>query len=80
MGNDQKKRAGWKLISGSTKWHYFNNEERSLCRNFGALSLNGPIDGLESDLEPGHDDSPANCAKCKRRLNTIKDTAEETHE
>lgn len=50
---------GWKWIIESRKWHYFRNG-RSLCGRWATLSNAG--------FETGNDDSPDNCAECKRKI------------
>jgi hypothetical protein len=46
---------GWPRIS--KKWHYFINK-RSLCGRFAFFG----------ELEAGNNESPDNCADCKKRL------------
>jgi len=43
----------------SRKWHYFVDRQ-SLCGKWAVFS--------DDDLETGSDDSPDNCAVCKRKL------------
>lgn len=50
--------AGWGKPGASKKWHYFDNDEISICRKWWALLV---------DLDNTNDDSPDNCAECKRR-------------
>ena len=56
-------KEGWTWIFNSRKWHYFQ-EGRSLCRNFALLG--------SADLEQGNDNSPDNCATCKKKLKKEK--------
>jgi len=52
---------GWTWLSNSRKWHYFVNGQ-SLCRKW-------TLWGWKShDYELGNDNSPDNCAECRRRL------------
>ena len=53
-------REGWAMVMYSRKWHYFGKDGRSLCRGFGNF---GSV-----PLSQGNDDSPDNCAMCKRKL------------
>ena len=56
---------GWTWLTNSSKWHYFRGERRSLCGKFLHMgSMNG--------LEQGNDDSPDNCAACRRKLQQIR--------
>lgn len=53
--------GGWGMVMGLRKWHYFRaSDGRALCGK--GLWL-GPI----ANLEQGQDDSPDNCAECKRK-------------
>ena len=60
-----KAKEGWGQVvsagtlSASKKWHYFR-DGRSLCGRWVRFSNNG--------LEQGMDNSPDNCAECRRRL------------
>ena len=51
---------GWTWLVNSRKWHYFTQDKLSLCGKFMLLSLGA--------LEAGNDDSPDNCAACKKKL------------
>lgn len=51
---------GWKGFINSKKWHYIVDKE-SLCGKFMYL-------GQDKLLEQGNNDSPSNCAVCKRKL------------
>ena len=53
----EKPTEGWAKPGRSKKWHFFT-DMRSLCMKW---ALAGP-------REQGDDDSPDNCAECKRRL------------
>ena len=57
---------GWTWLTNSRKWHYFKGSRRSLC---GRFLLMGKMD----DLEEGNDDSPDNCAACRRKLAKIRE-------
>lgn len=50
---------GWSPLDNSRKWHYFV-DRRSLC---GSWAIMG-----KTELKQGDDDSPDNCAACKRKL------------
>jgi hypothetical protein len=50
---------GWGLPNGAKKWHYFTCKGRSLCGGYGFYA---------GDTELGNDNSPDNCAECKKRL------------
>lgn len=50
---------GWGKSPVSRKWHFFAADGRSLCGKIGFYF--GP-------KEPGQDDSPDNCAECRKRL------------
>jgi len=50
---------GWTWLINSRKWHYFVGP-RSLCRRWALVG--------NPELEKGNDDSPDNCAACKRKL------------
>jgi hypothetical protein len=52
-------KEGWTWLMDSRRWHYFR-EGRSLCNCF--LLWGKP------ELEQGENDSPSNCAVCKRKL------------
>lgn len=53
------KPEGWTKFSNSTKWHYLRGGT-SLCGKF--MALGNPA------TELGNDESPDNCAACKRKL------------
>lgn len=53
---------GWgnpKPLDERSKWHYFEEDGRSLCGKYGFFT---------GRLEEGSDESPDNCAECKRQL------------
>lgn len=50
---------GWADV-GAGRWHYIKPDGRSLCGRWMHLG--------RSPLEQGGDDSPDNCAECRRRL------------
>lgn len=54
-----KEPEGWTWLGNSRKWHYFVGD-RSLCRKWGLFAT--------PKLQQGNDDSPDNCAECRRRL------------
>ncbi len=49
---------GWSPTRGC-KWHYFTTDGRSLCLRWGFNT---------APRDQGNDDSPSNCAECRRRL------------
>lgn len=49
---------GWSPTNGP-KWHYFAPDGRSLCGKWGFNQM---------AREQGGDDSPDNCAECRKRL------------
>jgi hypothetical protein len=55
--------AGWGFPQGSRKAHYFTENGISLCRRYGFFL---------GETEQGNDDSPDNCAVCKRRKKSLK--------
>ena len=61
---------GWLILAGSwsgtKKWHYFV-DGKSLCGKYMTLG--------QIELEQGNDDSPDNCAECRRRLLKRKENA-----
>ena len=59
-----KTKEGWVNIIGSTRWHYIR-ESRSLCGRWLYL-------GNDAFLEQGNNDSPDNCAACRRKLENEK--------
>jgi len=52
---------GWTWLANSSRWHYFR-DGRSLCGKF--MLFADPDEGYES----GQDESPDNCAACKRKV------------
>lgn len=59
--------AGWVLCGDPLrgKYHWFNEgEARSLCLRWAAFDF--------QPREQGKDDSPDNCAECKRRLAKLR--------
>jgi len=56
---------GWGWLTNSRKWHYFV-DGKSLCGKWWAP-------WLRNDVEQGNNDSPDNCAECKRRLKKHKE-------
>ena len=55
-----EKKEGWTWLYNSKKWHYFR-DGRSLCGKWGRF-------GSPDTLEQGKDDSPDNCAVCRKKL------------
>jgi len=54
------KNRGWTWLTNSTKWHYFNRDNKSMCGKFMLLRL--------PELEDGNNDSPDNCKACRKAL------------
>ncbi|MFA5559935.1 MAG: hypothetical protein WDA59_10885 [Methanofastidiosum sp.] len=52
-------KEGWTWLSNSPKWHYFRNGQ-SLCGKWGLLG--------NHELEQGKNNSPDNCAICRKKL------------
>ena len=50
---------GWGWIYGAVRWHYFRNFQ-SLCRKWEIF--------YNDSLDPGNNDSPDNCKRCRKRL------------
>ena len=57
--------SGWTWLHNSRKWHYFHYDRTSLCGKFMLLG--------KTRLEQGNDDSPDNCAVCKRKLKRLRE-------
>jgi len=61
----EQTKEGWGPVTNagtgmqSKKWHYFK-DHRALCGRWMRFS--------DKDLEQGKDNSPDNCAECRRRL------------
>ena len=55
---------GWGWLLNSTKWHYFLADGKSMCGKWLRLS--------NDDQEQGNDDSPDNCAACRKKLKARK--------
>ena len=53
--------TGWNWLRNSTRWHWFAEDGRSLCKNY-------LIMGGNEDAKHGNDNSPDNCAECRRQL------------
>lgn len=60
----EPKPEGWGGLVNSRKWHYFKGI-KSLCGRWMCLSL--------VDLEQGNDDSPSNCAACRKKLKKLQE-------
>ena len=55
----EKRNEGWGAPGCSKKYHYFTADGRSLCMKIGFY---------RGEREQGNDDSPDNCAECRKRL------------
>lgn len=64
-------KEGWTWLTSARKWHYFRFDRRSLCGKHLFL-------GDLSALETGNDGSPDNCAACRRKLEKLTVSPEET--
>lgn len=53
-------KPGWNWLHNARKWHYFV-AGKSLCRGY-------MVFGSNEDSRDDNDDSPDNCAKCRRLL------------
>jgi len=62
-GNEE----GWAFVHYATgvtkKAHYIRKDCRTLCGRYAWLG----------DVEQGNDESPDNCAECKKRLRKLKE-------
>ena len=56
-------KEGWTWLFNARKWHYFRDGQ-SLCKKWGLLG--------SRDLEQGNDNSPDNCATCRKILKKEK--------
>lgn len=65
--SQNKPNLGWGKSPVSRKWHYFDTGGFSLCGKIGFYF--GP-------KEQGKDNSPNNCAECRRRLKKAATTNE----
>jgi len=65
MKNDKKIGKGWAYLINSRKWHFFDNEGRSLCRGWSDMFL--------TDYEYGNDNSSSNCKACLKRLIKLRE-------
>ena len=54
-----KNKEGWTWLTNAIKWHYFR-EGQSLCKKYMLLG--------SGELELGNNNSPDNCAACKKVL------------
>lgn len=61
MGDIDSDFEGWTWTHGARKWHYYRSL-RAICG--GTLMLAHPSEGYQL----GNDNSPDNCASCRRRL------------
>lgn len=60
---EEQLKEGWTFVIGSPKWHYIK-DHRSICGRW--LMPGNPT------LEQGNDDSPDNCASCRKKLEKTK--------
>jgi len=60
-------KQGWGSLANSPKWHYFV-EGRSLCGKWLGLGI------TNFDDDPLTDDSPDNCAGCKKKVPKLRTT------
>lgn len=60
-------KEGWAWPSNARKAHYYGNDSRSLC---GKWLL---FPGMQGQPEQGNDDSPDNCAGCRKALKAKKE-------
>lgn len=51
--------VGWWKPASSRSWHFFGADARSFC---------GKWMHMGAELQTGNDDSPDNCAACKKKL------------
>lgn len=56
---------GWKYLVNSPKWHFFNNDNKSLCGRWATFS--------NEDFEYGNDESKDNCKSCIKKLKKLKE-------
>lgn len=55
--------AGWARPASASKWHYFPaGEPRSLCMQW----------ALVGERDDSDDDSPQNCASCRRKVKALR--------
>lgn len=59
---------GWVWFLNSRKAHYIGSDGRSLCGKWAYLG---------SSFEQGKDNSPDNCASCKRKLKKLREKRDE---
>lgn len=67
MMADTAKKEGWGFVDGPRKWHYFDTNSVALCSGWMKWDM--------SKVEQGNDDSPDNCATCKKKLAKRKEPA-----
>ncbi len=64
---EEKPKQGWAFVLGigfaTKKAHYIGEDHRSLCGRYLWFGY----------VEEGKDNSPDNCAECKRRLKKLKE-------
>jgi hypothetical protein len=60
-----KCRKGWGYLSNSPKWHYFDEDGRSLCGRYARFDGN-------MHSEDFNDTSSDNCAACRKKLAKIR--------
>ncbi len=66
MADMPHKHSGWGKPRYLRKWHYFTNGE--------GFSLCADVPFFHGQIEDRAEDSPDNCAKCKRRLKKLRET------
>ena len=59
---------GWWWSPNSRKAHYFDNDGRSVCRKFMVLI----VDVLRREAQDTGDESPDNCAACKKKVAKLR--------
>lgn len=64
---DEKPKEGWNWLINSPKWHYFKSDGVSLCGRWIMFS---------NTFEQGNDNSPDNCAACRKKLQKLKEQAQ----
>ena len=63
---------GWNWLSNTPKWHYFL-DGRSLCGKWLGLGL-----GKTCDDDPKTDNSPDNCAACRKKVAKVREKISST--
>ncbi len=60
---------GWNYLINSPKWHFFKADGRSLCGRWLTFARDHHASG---------DDSPDNCAACKKKVVKLREQAATT--